>query len=88
MSGSGGSDRLHGGAFADRLIGGPGKDHLLGGSGSDTISARDRRRDRIDCGGARDKVIADRVDVCQATPSGSAAAECRLPFVRRSGEGD
>jgi hypothetical protein len=35
---------------------------VSGGSGRDTISARDRTRDRINCGSGRDRVTADRID--------------------------
>ena len=63
LYGAAGNDRLFGGSGNDRLFGGLGRDLLEGGIGNDTISARDRARDTIRCGGGRDSVIADRVDV-------------------------
>jgi hypothetical protein len=34
-----------------------------GGAGNDDISARDARRDVVDCGRGSDRVTADRIDV-------------------------
>jgi hypothetical protein len=63
LSGLAGGDRLSGGAGNDRLTGGRGTDTLLGGSGNDVLSARDGRRDTVDCGtGRRDQAIVDRHD--------------------------
>jgi len=63
LSGLAGNDRLSGGAGNDRLTGGRGTDTLLGGSGNDILSARDARRDTVDCGaGRRDRAIVDRYD--------------------------
>lgn len=62
VDGGPGDDMLAGGAGADRLDGGSGSDSIYGGSGSDRIHARDRRRDLIDCGPSRDRVVADRRD--------------------------
>jgi hypothetical protein len=63
LSGLAGNDRLSGGAGNDRLTAGRGTDTLLGGSGSDVLSARDGRRDTVDCGsGRRDRAIVDRHD--------------------------
>ena len=71
LSGGSGRDRLNGGRGRDRMSGGSGNDRITagggdrvsGGSGNDAISARNRRRDRIDCGsGRRDRVRADRRD--------------------------
>jgi len=44
----------------DELDGGHGA--LKGGSGNDTISARDRKRDTINCGAGRDRAVVDRID--------------------------
>jgi Ca2+-binding RTX toxin-like protein len=63
LFGGPGRDRLYGGAGADRLSGGSGANRIVGGKGNDRILARNRRRDRIDCGkGRRDVVKADRRD--------------------------
>lgn len=72
LFGEAGNDRVLGGAGDDELSGGDGRDTLDGGAGADKVSggkgddrvlARDRVRDRIRCGGGRDRVTADRVDV-------------------------
>jgi hypothetical protein len=63
ITGRGGDDRLSGGAGNDHLTGGRGTDTLLGGSGNDVLSARDGRRDTVDCGtGRRDRAIVDQRD--------------------------
>jgi Ca2+-binding RTX toxin-like protein len=63
LFGGSGRDRLSGGGGGDRLSGGSGRNSLSGGSGNDRISARNRRRDTINCGsGRRDRVTADRRD--------------------------
>ena len=62
----GGGDRadlIRGGPGADRLFGGDGKDRFLGGGGKDSIDSRGFLRDRVKCGGGRDKVRADRLDI-------------------------
>jgi hypothetical protein len=46
----------------DLLIGSSVPDLLDGGPGGDRIAARDGKRDRIRCGGGRDRVRADRKD--------------------------
>lgn len=60
----GGADRdtLRGGDEGDRLDGGGGPDRVIGGAGGDRVLARDKARDRIDCGKGRDTVVADRKD--------------------------
>jgi ABC-2 type transport system ATP-binding protein len=64
LSGRGGADCLRGGRGSDRLKGGAGKDGIRpgrgrdrasGGAGRDTIRAARGGRDRIRCGGGRDK---------------------------------
>jgi RTX calcium-binding nonapeptide repeat (4 copies)/ell wall binding domain 2 (CWB2) len=63
LEGGGGNDSITGSAGKDRLTGGSGRDTLSGGSGNDRISARDRSRDRVSCGGGRrDIAIVDRRD--------------------------
>ncbi len=62
IAGGAGNDRLAGDSGKDRLAGGSGNDRIKGGAGNDRIRARDRRRDRIDCGRGRDLVVADRRD--------------------------
>jgi Ca2+-binding RTX toxin-like protein len=62
LYGSGGKDTLVGGAGNDTLVGGKGGDSLKGGAGADTLNAKDRVRDRIDCGKGRDTVKADKRD--------------------------
>jgi Ca2+-binding RTX toxin-like protein len=72
VNGGPGSDRISGGDGRDVLLGGPGNDVIragrdadvvLAGPGRDVVFARDRHRDRIDCGGGRDTAKVDRVDV-------------------------
>ena len=62
LKGGSGNDALRGGSGADKLVGGSGEDRLLGGSGSDSLHARDRSRDVVDCGAARDVARVDRRD--------------------------
>jgi Ca2+-binding RTX toxin-like protein len=71
LYGAGGDDRLNGNAGQDTLRGGngnetispgAGKDVVAAQGGNDTITARDRTRDKIDCGAGRDKLKADRSD--------------------------
>ena len=62
LKGGRGNDRLDGGTHDDRLIGGRGRDRFMGGDGDDRINARDRRRERIDCGPGRDRAKVDRKD--------------------------
>jgi len=63
LEGGSGNDSLTGGSGKDRISGGSGKDRISGGGGNDRISARDRKRDRVSCGGGRrDTAIVDRVD--------------------------
>lgn len=55
-------DTLDGGSGNDRLKGSPGKDRFYGGRGNDRIYGRDRRRERVDCGGGKDRAKGDRQD--------------------------
>jgi len=62
MPARGGNAALSGGAGNDRLRGGRGRNHLSGGAGKDTVNARNRQRDRVDCGPGRDRASVDRSD--------------------------
>jgi Tol biopolymer transport system component len=66
LIGGSGNDTLYGGPSSDFLIGGPGRDHIYGQAGADAIRATDGRRDWIRCGGGRDVVYADRLDLVAA----------------------
>lgn len=45
------------------LIGGPGRDLVRAGAGDDLVLAADGRRDVVDCGPGRDRLVADLIDV-------------------------
>jgi Ca2+-binding RTX toxin-like protein len=72
LFGGDGNDSLSGGAGKDTLDGGKGNDKLTpgadtntvkGGTGDDTVSARNGKKDTIDCGaGKKDAATVDRVD--------------------------
>jgi Ca2+-binding RTX toxin-like protein len=62
LSGDGTNNVLVGAGAEDRVSGGRGSDDLQGGAGPDLLLARDRARDKLRCGPARDLVIADPVD--------------------------
>jgi hypothetical protein len=65
ISGDSGYDYILGGRGADELNGGPGGDRIRGGRGNDTIRGSKKHdhivdtdgRNRISCGGGRDKVV-------------------------------
>ena len=59
-SGGGGADQLNGEGGRDRLNGGAKQDLLDGGDDRDRIGARDKERDVIDCGAAKDRAKIDR----------------------------
>lgn len=65
--GRGGDDVLRGGPGNDVLTGSAGNDVLLGEAGRDELRGVDGAgyRDRIVCGGGRDRAAVDRVDVVQ-----------------------
>ena len=68
LNGGAGSDRLFGEQGSDFVAGGKGADRLSGGAGADRLSARDRRRDRVECGRGRDTAridAEDRVHACE-----------------------
>src|SRR4051812_4620677 len=63
LKGEAGRDTLDGGAGNDKLAGGASAGSLLGGAGNDSITARNRKRDTVDCGaGRRDSATVDRAD--------------------------
>jgi hypothetical protein len=62
LSGGAANDKLFGGAGNDKLTGGAGTNRYSGGAGADKISARNRKRERIDCGKGRDTATVDRHD--------------------------
>jgi Ca2+-binding RTX toxin-like protein len=62
LYGGPGNDKLSGGPGNDKLAGGPGTNTYSGGAGRDTISARNRRRETVNCGPGKDSVVADKVD--------------------------
>lgn len=62
ISGGKGNDTLSGGAGNDRITAGPGRNKVSGGSGNDTINVRNHKRDIVNCGRGKDRVIADKID--------------------------
>ena len=63
LRGGRGKDRLDGGKGNDRLVGGPGKNAYLAGAGNDTVSARNGKRETVDCGrGRKDRATVDQAD--------------------------
>jgi hypothetical protein len=58
-----GDDRIETGAGRDGASLGHGRDRVVTGNGPDLVFARDRERDRIDCGPGRDRILADRRDL-------------------------
>ena len=62
LSGESGNDTLAGGSGNDTLTGGRGRNGYAAGSGNDTVNARNRQRERVDCGPGRDKASVDRSD--------------------------
>ncbi len=62
VAGGGGKDKLKGDAGKDKLKGGGGKDKLKGGAGRDKLRANDGKRDRVNCGGGKDRAAVDERD--------------------------
>ena len=63
LSGEDGKDTLDGGKGNDKLTGGKDVNSYKGGAGDDTVSARNKKKDTIDCGaGKKDKATVDRID--------------------------
>ena len=63
LFGDAGNDVVNGGADDDLLVAGKGLDRLSGGPGDDRLFAQDGARDVLRCGGGRDTVHADALDV-------------------------
>lgn len=63
LRGTARADVLCGRGGADRIDGRGGLDRVFGGPGNDVLLASDGRFDVVGCGGGRDTVRADRVDV-------------------------
>jgi hypothetical protein len=57
-----GADWIRGLGGADVIVGGPGVDTLAGGPGNDQLLARDKGRDKIFCGGGKDRAVVDAND--------------------------
>ena len=63
LSGGRGKDTLDGGTGNDKLTGGADANRYKGGAGNDSISARNGKRETIDCGaGKKDSASVDRRD--------------------------
>jgi Ca2+-binding RTX toxin-like protein len=63
LYGAGGNDKLNGGKGNDKLVGGPGKNGYSGGAGNDTVSARNGKKETVNCGsGKKDKATVDKKD--------------------------
>ena len=63
FDGGPGDDRIAGADHRDKIVGGSGHDLLRGLRGRDTILAADRQKDRVLCGGGRDRAVVDAIDV-------------------------
>lgn len=63
LGGAAGRDLLEGGTGDDALLGGRGIDRLSGQLGNDAINSADGTRETVLCGGGRDAVLRDRIDV-------------------------
>jgi hypothetical protein len=63
LNGGKGNDKLFGGGGNDKLNGGPGTNNYSGGSGNDTVSARNGKKETVDCGsGKKDTATVDKKD--------------------------
>ena len=62
LYGGGGRDLLLGSVGSDLLSGGGASDRIVGGRGKDTVETIDGKRDRVQCGASKDRVLADRRD--------------------------
>ena len=63
LLGTAADDRVCGFAGNDTISGRTGRDGLYGGKGHDSLRSRDGSFDVVGCGGGRDEVVADRVDL-------------------------
>jgi Ca2+-binding RTX toxin-like protein len=57
LFGDGGRDRVIGGAGNDRLFAGGGPNRLNAGPGNDVLRVANGRRDKVNCGSGRDRVV-------------------------------
>jgi hypothetical protein len=62
LYGAGGNDKLNGGKGNDKLFGGGGTNSYAAGAGRDKVSARNGKRESIDCGPGRDMATVDKKD--------------------------
>ncbi len=62
LYGFAGADWIRGLGGADVIVGGPGVDTLSGGPGNDQLLARDKGRDKVFCGGGKDRAVVDAND--------------------------
>jgi Ca2+-binding RTX toxin-like protein len=62
LYGAGGNDNLNGGQGNDKLFGGSGTNSYVAGAGNDKVSARNGKREKIDCGPGRDTATIDKND--------------------------
>jgi hypothetical protein len=63
LYGAGGKDTLNGGKGKDKLYGGSGVNAYRGGPGNDAVSARNGKRETVDCGsGKKDVATVDKRD--------------------------
>jgi hypothetical protein len=63
LDGGDGNDSLDGGKGNDKLVGGKGTNKYKAGDGNDTVSARNKKKETVDCGkGSKDKATVDRTD--------------------------
>jgi putative metal-binding protein/hemolysin type calcium-binding protein/List-Bact-rpt repeat protein len=63
LSGGKGNDSLDGGRGNDKLTGGPGVNKYSGGAGNDSISARNGKKETVNCGaGKKDLATVDKAD--------------------------
>ena len=62
LVGSSDADVMNGGAGNDKLMGANGSDSFSAGAGSDRINAKGQRRERVRCGGRKDRVRGARGD--------------------------
>jgi Ca2+-binding RTX toxin-like protein len=67
LDGGKGKDSLDGGKGNDKLIGGPDTNKYKAGDGNDTVSARNGKKETVDCGkGSKDSATVDRNDTVKS----------------------
>jgi hypothetical protein len=63
LKGGKGKDKLFGGRGNDKLDGGPGVNSYSGGAGNDVVSAKNGKKETVDCGaGKKDRATVDKKD--------------------------